>query len=141
MNINMCSALNINKENVDIAINAILWYGSGWHGRNTDIDVQILMQTFDCNDYNSIQAVYNALIDYQLETKCEYITKNFIKCPQKLISAPIKECRKNVPLAVRAILYSLQDDKYSSITDIDDAAIAMAVFYNDMEESIRNEYE
>lgn len=137
MNINECSSLVINKENINIAINTILWYGSGCHGRCIDINVQVLMRTFDCDDYNSIQAVYNALTDYQLETKYEY---SFIKCPQKLTSAPIKECRKNIPLAIRAILYSLQDDNLV-VNDIDDAAIAMSTFYNDMEESIRNEYE
>ena len=119
----MCSALAINKENINIVINTILWYGSGCHGRCIDINVQVLMRTFDCDDYNSIQAVYNALTDYQLEIKYEY---PFIKCLRKLTSAPIKECRKNIPLAIRAILYSLQYDN-------------LAV--NDIEESIRNEYE
>lgn len=137
MNINMCTALAINKENINIAINAILWYGSGCHGRCADIDVQALTRTFDCDDYNSIQAVYNTLTDYQLETTYEYV---LVKCPQKLTSAPIKECRKNVPLAIRAILYSLQYDNLV-VNDIDDAAIAMSTFYNDIEESIRNEYE
>lgn len=127
-NINICSALAINKENVNIAINTILWYGSGCHGRCTDINVQVLMRIFDCNDYNSIQTVYNTLTDYQLETKYEY---PFIKCPQKLTSPPIKECRKNIPLAIRAILYSLQYDNLV-VNDIDDAAIAMSTFYNDI---------
>lgn len=136
-NINICSALAINKENVNIAINTILWYGSGCHGRCTDINVQVLMRIFDCDDYNSIQTVYNTLTDYQLETRYGY---PFIKCPQKLTLAPIKECRKNIPLAIRAILYSLQYDNLA-VNDIDDAAIAMSTFYNDMEESIRNEYE
>lgn len=120
----------INKANISIAINAILWYGSGCHGRNVDINLEILESVFECDDNASRQELYNNLVGYDVNYESSFIKGN------KIDVSPVKECYFNVPSSVRAILYSFKEDELFC-DDIDDMSISISEFMNDVDEHVR----
>lgn len=122
--------LEISKANISIAINAILWYGTGCHARNVDINLETLEKIFECDDNASRQELYNNLIGYDVDYECSFIKGN------KIEVSPIKECYFNIPLSIRAILYSFKGDELFC-DDIDDMSISMTEFTKDVDEHIR----
>lgn len=119
--------MKINKENVDVALNAIVWYGIGYHGRETTIDLSLLIDIFEIEESEDLNKLYDLLVENSL---VETIDSGLF-CTDESISvryishAPIDKVKKNIPLAIRSVLYSLKED-------IDDQCIYMTELMNDI---------
>lgn len=127
----MMDGIEINKENINVAVKAILWYGTGCHSRCTDLNLEMLEKVFEVESNQERQAFYNCLESENIEINHEY---SYLKC-EPIKEAPIKECCGFYALAVRAILYSYKYEQLyyeDDSDDIDDACIGVATFIQDM---------
>lgn len=120
------NGIPLNKFNLEIVLKAIVWYGSGCHGRNTSIPFKVVKEIFEINDATTLQKLYN-MLDLNSEDLGVYsvcFADNTIEM-ENMDEAPVALLNASRSLAIRAIVYSTKDD-------LDDVAIFVSDFMNDL---------
>ena len=121
----MKNCTELDEVNLELVLQAILWYGTGNHSRNTSIKIDLLKDIFEITKLEDLQKLYNLLGD-----KSERIySVCFVDGTVEMY--PIKECPIYLlsfdhALTNRSIIYSFKDD-------LDDACIFVTEFFNDLQ--------
>ena len=120
----MKNCTELDEVNLELVLQAILWYGTGNHSRNTSIKIDLLKDIFEVTKPEDLQKLYNLLGD-----KSERIySVCFVDGTVEMY--PINECpiyllSFDPALTNRSIIYSFKDD-------LDDAAIFVTEFFKDL---------
>ena len=120
----MKNCTELDEVNLELVLQAILWYGTGNHSRNTSIKIDLLKDIFEITKPEDLQKLYNLLGD-----KSERIySVCFVDGTVEMY--PINECpiyflSFDPALTNRSIIYSFKDD-------LDDAAIFVTEFFKDL---------
>ena len=120
----MKNCTELDEVNLELVLQAILWYGTGNHSRNTSIKIDLLKDIFEITKPEDLQKLYNLLGD-----KSERIySVCFVDGTIEMY--PINECpiyllSFDPALTNRSIIYSFKDD-------LDDAAIFVTEFFKDL---------
>ena len=120
----MKNCTELDEVNLELVLQAILWYGTGNHSRNTTIKIDLLKDIFEITKLEDLQKLYNLLGDKSeiIYSVCfadgtvEMYSIN--ECPIYLLSF-------DPALTNRSIIYSFKDD-------LDDAAIFVTEFFKDL---------
>lgn len=120
----MKNCTELDKFNLELVLQAILWYGTGYHGRNTAIKIDLLKNIFEITTPEDLQKLYNLLGDKSERIYGVCFTDSTVEM------YPIKECpiylvSHDPALTNRSIIYSFKDD-------LDDAGIFVTEFFNDL---------
>lgn len=120
----MKNCTELNKFNLELVLQAILWYGTGYHSRETSIKIDLLKDIFEITTAEDLQKLYNLL--GQSSTRIYGVC--FADGTVEMY--PINECpiyflSHNLALANRSIIYSFKDD-------LDDAGIFVTEFFMDL---------
>lgn len=120
----MENCTELDEVNLELALQAILWYGTGNHSRNTTIKIDLLKDIFEITTAEDLQKLYNLLSD-----KSNRIY-NVCFADGTVEMYPINECpiyflSFDPALANRSIIYSFKDD-------LDDASIFVTEFFTDL---------
>ena len=120
----MKNCTELDEVNLELVLQAILWYGTGNHSRNTSIKIDLLKDIFEITKPEDLQKLYNLL-----GGKSERIySVCFVDGTVEMY--PINECpiyllSFDPALTNRSIIYSFKDD-------LDDAAIFVTEFFKDL---------
>lgn len=111
----MKNCTELDKFNLELVLQAILWYGTGYHSRNTTIKIDL-------------QKLYNLLGDKSNRIYGVCFADGTVEM------YPIKECpiyflSHDLALTNRSIIYSFKDD-------LDDAGIFVTEFFMDLRDSL-----
>jgi len=120
------NGIPLNKFNLEIVLKAILWYGSGCHGRITSISFNVVKSIFEIDNARDLQKLYN-MLDLNSEELGVYsvcFADNNIEM-ENMSEAPVALLNTSRSLAMRAIVYSQKDD-------LDDISISVSDFMNDL---------
>lgn len=120
------NGIPLNKFNLEIVLKAILWYGSGCHGRIKSIPFKVVKEVFEIDNASDLQKLYN-LLDLDREELGVYgvcFADNTIEM-EDMKEAPVALLNASRSLAMRAIVYSRKDD-------LDDISISVSGFMNDL---------
>ena len=120
----MKNCTELDEVNLELVLQAILWYGTGNHSRNTTIKIDLLKDIFEITTPEDLQKLYNLLGDKSeriygvcfVDGTVEMYPIN--ECPIYLLSF-------DPTLTNRSIIYSFKDD-------LDDAAIFVTEFFKDL---------
>ena len=120
----MKNCTELDEVNLELVLQAILWYGTGNHSRNTTIKIDLLKDIFEITTPEDLQKLYNLLGDKSeriygvcfVDGTVEMYPIN--ECPIYLLSF-------DPALTNRSIIYSFKDD-------LDDAAIFVTEFFKDL---------
>ena len=120
----MKNCTELDEVNLELVLQAILWYGTGNHSRNTSIKIDLLKDIFEITTPEDLQKLYNLLGDKSeriygvcfVDGTVEMYPIN--ECPIYLLSF-------DPTLTNRSIIYSFKDD-------LDDAAIFVTEFFKDL---------
>ena len=120
----MKNCTELDEVNLELVLQAILWYGTGNHSRNTTIKIDLLKDIFEITKPEDLQKLYNLLGDKSeriygvcfVDGTVEMYPIN--ECPIYLLSF-------DPALTNRSIIYSFKDD-------LDDAAIFVTEFFKDL---------
>ena len=120
----MKNCTELDEVNLELVLQAILWYGTGNHSRNTTIKIDLLKDIFEITTAEDLQKLYNLLGDKSeriygvcfVDGTVEMYPIN--ECPIYLLSF-------DPALTNRSIIYSFKDD-------LDDAAIFVTEFFKDL---------
>lgn len=120
----MKNCTELNKFNLELVLQAILWYGTGNHSRNTTIKIDLLKDIFEITRPKDLQKLYNLLGDKSERIYGVCFTDGTVEM------YPINECpiyllSFDPALTNRSIIYSFKDD-------LDDAAIFVTEFFKDL---------
>ena len=113
----------LNKFNLELALQAILWYGIGIHSCNTSIKIDLLKDIFEITTLGDLQKLYNLLMDKSIRIhEVSFEDGTIEMCP--INKCPISLLLLNPLLVNRSIIYSFKDD-------LDDASIFTTEFFTD----------
>ena len=120
----MKNCTELDEANLELVLQAILWYGTGNHSRNTSIKIDLLKDIFEITKPEDLQKLYNLLGDKSERIYGVCFTDGTVEM------YPIKECpiyllSFDPALTNRSIIYSFKDD-------LDDAAIFVTEFFKDL---------
>lgn len=120
----MKNCTELDKFNLELVLQAILWYGTGYHSRNTTIKIDLLKDIFEITTAEDLQKLYNLLGDKSNRIYSVCFGDGTVEM------YPIKECpiylvSHDPALTNRSIIYSFKDD-------LDDAGIFVTEFFNDL---------
>lgn len=120
----MKNCTELDEVNLELVLQAILWYGTGYHSRNTTIKIDLLKDIFEITTPEDLQKLYNLLGDKSERIYGVCFTDGTVEM------YPIKECpiyllSFDPALTNRSIIYSFKDD-------LDDAAIFVTEFFKDL---------
>ena len=59
----MKNCTELDEVNLELVLQAILWYGTGNHSRNTTIKIDLLKDIFEITTPEDLQKLYNLLGD------------------------------------------------------------------------------
>lgn len=120
------SQIHLNKDNLEIVLKTVLWYGSGYHSRYTSIPIKIVKDIFEINNPFELQKLYNILNsdNGKLGVYGVCFVGGSIEM-ENMLETPILVLSNNKGLAIRTIVYSFKDD-------IDDVSIAIEDFIYDL---------
>lgn len=120
------SQIHLNKDNLEIVLKTVLWYGSGYHSRYTSIPIKIVKDIFEINNPFELQKLYNILNsdNGKLGVYGVCFVDGSIEM-ENMLETPILVLSNNKGLAIRTIVYSFKDD-------IDDVSIAIEDFVYDL---------
>lgn len=120
----MENCTELDEVNLELALQAILWYGTGNHSRNTTIKIDLLKDIFEITTAEDLQKLYNLLSDKSNRIYSVCFADGTVEM------YPINECpiyflSFDPALANRSIIYSFKDD-------LDDASIFVTEFFTDL---------
>lgn len=120
----MKNCTELDEVNLELVLQAILWYGTGNHSRNTSIKIDLLKDIFEITTPEDLQKLYNLLGDKSERIYGVCFTDGTVEM------YPINECpiyllSFDPALTNRSIIYSFKDD-------LDDAAIFVTEFFKDL---------
>lgn len=120
----MKNCTELDKFNLELVLQAILWYGTGYHSRNTTIKIDLLKDIFEITTAEDLQKLYNLLGDKSNRIYGTCFADGTIEM------YPINECpiyflSHDLALTNRSIIYSFKDD-------LDDAGIFVTEFFTDL---------
>ena len=124
----MKNCTELDEVNLELVLQAILWYGTGNHSRNTTIKIDLLKDIFEITKPEDLQKLYNLLGDKSeriygvcfVDGTVEMYPIN--ECPIYLLSF-------DPALTNRSIIYSFKDD-------LDDAGIFVTEFFTDLRDCL-----
>lgn len=124
----MKNCTELDKFNLELVLQAILWYGTGYHSRNTSIKIDLLKDIFEITTAEDLQKLYNLLCDKSNRIYGTCFADGTVEM------YPINECpiyflSHNLALANRSIIYSFKDD-------LDDAGIFVTEFFTDLRDCL-----
>ena len=124
----MKNCTELDKFNLELVLQAILWYGTGYHSRNTTIKIDLLKDIFEITTPEDLQKLYNLLGDKSERIYGVCFTDGTVEM------YPIKECpiylvSHDPALTNRSIIYSFKND-------LDDAGIFVTEFFNDLRDCL-----
>lgn len=113
---------------MELVLQAILWYGTGYHSRNTTIKIDLLKDIFEITTAEDLQKLYNLLGDKSNKIYSVCFADGTVEM------YPINECpiyflSHNPALTNRSIIYSFKDD-------LDDAGIFVTEFFTDLRDCL-----
>lgn len=118
----------LNKFNLELALQAILWYGTGNHSCNTIIKIDLLKDIFEIATLGDLQKLYNLLMDKSIRIREVCFEDGTIEmCP--INECPISLLLLNSLLTNRSIMYSFKDD-------LNNAIISTTEFFNDFRDCL-----
>lgn len=118
----------LNKFNLELALQAILWYGTGNHSCNTIIKIDLLKDIFEIATLGDLQKLYNLLMDKSIRIREVCFEDSTIEmCP--INECPISLLLLNSLLTNRSIMYSFKDD-------LNNAIISTTEFFNDFRDCL-----
>lgn len=120
----MKNCTELDKFNLELVLQAILWYGTGYHGRNTTIKIDLLKDIFEITTPEDLQKLYNLLGDKSNRIYGVCFTDGTVEM-YPINEYPIYFLSHNVALTNRSIIYSFKDD-------LDDAGIFVTEFFMDL---------
>ena len=124
----MKNCTELDKFNLELVLQAILWYGTGYHSRNTTIKIDLLKDIFEISTAEDLQKLYNLLGDKSERIYGVCFTDGTVEM------YPINECpiyflSHDLALTNRSIIYSFKDD-------LDDAGIFVTEFFTDLRDCL-----
>ena len=124
----MKNCTELDKFNLELALQAILWYGIGYHSRNTTIKIDLLKDIFEITTAEDLQKLYNLLGDKSNRIYGTCFADGTVEM------YPINECpiyflSHDLALTNRSIIYSFKDD-------LDDASIFVTEFFTDLRDCL-----
>ena len=118
----------LNKFNLELALQAILWYGTGNHSCNNIIKIDLLKDIFEIATLGDLQKLYNLLMDKSIRIREVCFEDGTIEmCP--INECPISLLLLNSLLTNRSIMYSFKDD-------LNNAIISTTEFFNDFRDCL-----
>lgn len=120
----MKNCTELDKFNLELVLQAILWYGTGYHSRETSIKIDLLKDIFEITTAEDLQKLYNLLGQPSVRIYGVCFADGTVEM------YPIKECpiyflSHDLALTNRSIIYSFKDD-------LDDAGIFVTEFFTDL---------
>lgn len=120
----MKNCTELDKFNLELVLQAILWYGTGYHSRETSIKIDLLKDIFEITTAEDLQKLYNLLGQSSARIYGVCFADGTVEMN------PIKECpiyflSHDLALTNRSIIYSFKDD-------LDDAGIFVTEFFTDL---------
>ena len=114
----------LNKFNVELVLQAILWYGTGNHSQYTSIKIDLLKDIFNITTAVELQNLYNILGQHSERIYGVCFADGTVEM------YPIKECNihllgHDISLANRSIICSFKDN-------IDNATTFITEFFTDL---------
>ena len=118
----------LNKFNLELALQAILLYGTGNHSCNNIIKIDLLKDIFEIATLGDLQKLYNLLMDKSIRIREVCFEDGTIEmCP--INECPISLLLLNSLLTNRSIMYSFKDD-------LNNAIISTTEFFNDFRDCL-----
>lgn len=118
----MKNCTELDKFNLELVLQAILWYGTGYHSRNTTIKIDLLKDIFEITTAEDLLGDKSERIYGVCFTDGTVEMYPIKECPIYLVS-------HDPSLTNRSIIYSFKDD-------LDDAGIFVTEFFNDLQDCL-----
>lgn len=122
----MKNCTELDEVNLELVLQAILWYGTGNHSRNTSIKIDLLKDIFEITRPEDLQKLYNLLGDKSERIYSVCFVDGTVEM-YPINGCPIYLLSFDPALTNRSIIYSFKDD-------LDDAAIFVTEFFKDLKD-------
>ena len=124
----MKNCTELDKFNLELALQAMLWSGTGYHSSNSSLMIDLLKDIFEITTAEDLQKLYNLLGDKSNRIYGVCFADGTVEM------YPINECpiyflSHDLALTNRSIIYSFKDD-------LDDAGIFVTEFFTDLRDCL-----
>lgn len=127
----MKNCTELDKFNLELSLQAILWYGTGYHSRETSIKIDLLKDIFEITTAEDLQKLYNLLGQSSARIHGVCFADGTVEM-NPIHACPIYLLSRDFALTNRSIIYSFKDD-------LDDASIFVTEFFTDLREYFTRE--